>query len=253
MHVSDPHESEAVHEHYNLAWLRLPNGRVLLSALTTVPDEEEVTFEVFAADKPVDTTEVPGDASLDSMSHVFRTKPVLGVAQVVWEPPASFEPGLDGRFTTSNGDIAVPVFRVGHERTGTTAHDSWPSHQIAVLFDRDFVKREFAGQKGMKIEIISEAQSYQRMVPTTEALPFDDRHYALRFEGLRPEGTFSIIAHYEQGTRTLLRDVPFDEVDDHGPATEQPPPPIEIPDRPEEQEDPTGPVESPPASERWLL
>jgi hypothetical protein len=231
-HVEDPAEAEAIHEHFDLRWLRLPNGKVLLSTLTTVADEEEVRFEVFAADGPVDGSDDPPAGSLDEgISKVLITHPVLGVAQVVWEPPAAFEPGLDGRYTTSDGRSRMPVFRVTHPRTGTVAHDSWPSHQVAVLFDRNFLDRTFTAPERVRVELVCEAQGYQRIVSCKDASPYDDTHYVVRFEGLRPEGTFTVSVDYGNDVRrTLLQDVPFAMLDDHGPEAGPPAPRAETPD-----------------------
>lgn len=85
-HVQDPVEAEFVHHHYDLRWLPLSNGGVLLSALTTLQDDDEVSFEVFRTGDvsgPEDVREENIDATLSGpLTGIVRK----GVAQVVWMP-----------------------------------------------------------------------------------------------------------------------------------------------------------------------
>ena len=90
-HVYDPPPAELVHRHVDLRWLELRNGKVLLSALTTLPDESEVTFQVFRT-KPIErgidisSTVLDGPLS-EEIPGIVRG----GVAQVIWDAPESFE------------------------------------------------------------------------------------------------------------------------------------------------------------------
>ncbi len=226
-HVEEPPEAEVVHTHYDPRWLELPNGKYLLSSLTTVADDEEVQFEVFAAATPIDGPDLPDAATLgESMGSVQTTKPRFGVAQVVWQPPAQFAPSLDGRIETNAGERAVPVFRVTHPRTGTVTYDSWPSNHVAVLFDRSFVDNEFSAHPATSVELIDEAGGFRDRKLASEAQPYDDKHYALRFSGVPPQGRYTLLLRYgDEATLTLLEDVSFASLDDHGPLGRLPPHP----------------------------
>ena len=99
-HVRDRDPRFSQHRHFSSAWLSLPDGRYLLSALTTVPDDEDVTFEVFLAPEPVDET--AGEPSLGpALSGPLASTPERGVAQVIWTPPDDFAPNAEGRLPGS--------------------------------------------------------------------------------------------------------------------------------------------------------
>jgi hypothetical protein len=131
------------HRHFDLRWLALPSGKLLLGALTTVPDGGEVTFDGFWS-IPI--------AGLDDLSESTLGDPMFGpkiglvragVAQLVWDPP----PGLD-LFDTDRWLVAstsarpadlwanpqrarVPVFRV--RGGGATAISPPPGDDVARL------------------------------------------------------------------------------------------------------------------------
>ncbi len=124
MHVIDPVPEAPLHRHFDLRWLDLPNGKLLLSALTSVPDDEEVTFQVFRT-KPVTSADALDDESLGEA--LCEPKPALirgGIAQLVWEPPPGFSLfGLDAWLVPIEATSAasawgaepracLPVFRV---------------------------------------------------------------------------------------------------------------------------------------------
>lgn len=110
-HVDEVTTSDLVHRHYDLRWLALPNRRILLSALTTLADDDVVTFQVFRT-KPVSGPEEVYDENLGpSISAEMRGIVRLGVAQVVWDPPEGFDL-LDFRAWK------VPVAH-------TSAHEIW--------------------------------------------------------------------------------------------------------------------------------
>lgn len=87
-HVEDPTVEDLVHMHFDLRWLALPNGKILLSALTTLADDAPVSFQVFSSKPATGPQEIAlGKALSEPMSGIVR----LGVAQVVWDPPDGFE------------------------------------------------------------------------------------------------------------------------------------------------------------------
>ena len=85
-HVEELAPSKYQHRHFDLRWLQLDNGAWLLSALTTLPDDAEITFEPFRL-QPLSPEEEVTDEKLDvplgkSAKGIIRG----GVAQVVWKP-----------------------------------------------------------------------------------------------------------------------------------------------------------------------
>ncbi len=123
-HVIEPEPAEAIHRHFDLRWLMLPNGKLLLSAVTTMPDDGEVTFQVFRT-KPIASAAELGDDALDE--PLCEPKLALvrgGIAQLVWEPPDGFSLfDIDGWLVADavpEGSAvwspaqraAIPVFRV---------------------------------------------------------------------------------------------------------------------------------------------
>lgn len=145
-HVADPRKEDCRHTHYDLRWLPLPNGRVLLSALTTLPNGAEVNFQVFRSKPVVSADEVGlgdlGEALSDRAVGLVRN----GVAQRAWDPgeldvfdsDGWFE-GLSWELTVSDPDTAwdadnrlrVPVFRV--EGGGSEAVSGPPARQLHQL------------------------------------------------------------------------------------------------------------------------
>lgn len=89
-HVQDTHPEDAHHHHFDLRWLRRNDGSALLSALTTVPDGESVTFQVFRSAPVSGPTDLePGS---EAISGVLSGTVRMGVAQVIWEPPEDCDP-----------------------------------------------------------------------------------------------------------------------------------------------------------------
>lgn len=89
-HVIDPPPSDLVHRHFDLRWLSLTNGKLLLSALTTLPEEHEVSFQVFRSEPASSPAELTMDNLGAPVSEVLTGLIRNGVAQVVWEPPQDF-------------------------------------------------------------------------------------------------------------------------------------------------------------------
>jgi hypothetical protein len=142
-HVIDPEPGEAMHRHFDLRWLLLPNKKLLLSAVTTVPDDGEVTFQVFRT-KPISSIDELGDDALGEALCERKVGLIRGgIAQLVWEPPEGFslfdldtwaEPiavqrGADAWNATQRARI--PVFRV--EGGGTSAISPPPGDDVGRL------------------------------------------------------------------------------------------------------------------------
>jgi hypothetical protein len=113
-HVEEVALAELVHRHFDLRWLDLPNGKILLSALTTLPEGAPVDFQVFRT-APIENQEAIAAETLaeplsDSLRGIIRG----GVAQVVWEPPEGFDlyaPALVPMTVEEFAEAAVPVAR----------------------------------------------------------------------------------------------------------------------------------------------
>ena len=113
-------------------------------------------------------------------------------------------------------------------------YDSWAqkcpaenrSFTVAVLIDRHIADREFTAHAATRLRLTNGSCSYDRTLRTSDALPFDEDYYILRFH-LVPEGdSFSLFKELTDGHwMTLFENVPYDELDDHGPS--HPPPEVE--------------------------
>lgn len=122
-HVIDPGPAELVHRHFDLRWLLLPNDRVLLSALTTLADGDEIVFQVFRT-KPLGSSDLISEAVLgepisDEISGLIRGS----VAQLAWDDPIApslleptvepIEEGIDLHALLSlENRVRLPVFTV---------------------------------------------------------------------------------------------------------------------------------------------
>lgn len=142
-HIAERREADCRHEHYDLRWMLLPNGRVLLSALTTLPDDSDVHFQVFRS-KPVASADEAGvDDTEEPLSERVAGVVRKGVAQVVWDPgdldvfddelwfePITWEMTIADPVAAWNADnlLRVPVFRV--DGGGAVAVSGPPARQI---------------------------------------------------------------------------------------------------------------------------
>ncbi len=121
-HVREPRASEIQHRHFDLRWLPLPNGKLLLSALTTLPDGDSIRFQPFWT-KPISSQdeigpEALGEAVAEPMEGLIRG----GVAQLVWAPPKDHdmlsprlhpddqEPRSAAEVLQARPRVMVPVF-----------------------------------------------------------------------------------------------------------------------------------------------
>ena len=213
-HVVDARWADVEHHQFRANWLELPSGRYLLSTLTTLPDDEDIEFQVFAASEPLDRIPNPtAEQRLEPMSGVIVTKARHGVAQVVWEPPADFAPGVDGRIVSSVHGRVVPTFRASHSRTTTHIHDSFPAHEVGILFHRGAPGSAFTGHHATKLVLESEDNGFQAELASTDARPWDDEHYVLRFEGTPPQGRYSLRVVYADGAEIVVfKDLPYDQL-----------------------------------------
>ncbi len=151
-HVRDPVQEEFAHHHYDLRWLPLPNGGVLLSALTTLQDGDDVTFQAFRTGDVRGPEDVHEDNLDRPLSEPLAGLVRSGVAQVVWMPPEGedeFDPfNIDDWYVPvdfeaaganpaaiwqSGPTLRPPVFRV--DGGGATALSKPPGqdpHRIRV-------------------------------------------------------------------------------------------------------------------------
>lgn len=218
-HVRETDPANAQHEHFSPSWLQLPNGRFMLSVLTTVPEDEAVTFEVWRSAEPVDDTSHASPSFFDEpLSESITINPVRGVAQIVWEPPDAFAPSEAGRVETTEGEAGwVPVFRVHHEGStsgqSATRHASFPGRALVVLFSRSELDGTFEGSEVHELELTCDNGMSQRR-PATAAIEADAANYVLRFEGFPESGTFTLIAHHGDHTQhTVFEGVEYTQLE----------------------------------------
>lgn len=123
-HVLEPNLRAVEALHFDLRWLPLENGKVLLTALTTLPEEAPVTFQVFKTDPILNAAEIREEVLQHELSQPMEGEVVLGVAQVVWDPPDDFDIHDFAAWQAKNratdpleawnnpAGATVPVFRV---------------------------------------------------------------------------------------------------------------------------------------------
>lgn len=212
-HVRDAAFADVEHHHFRLAWLKLDSGDFLLSALTTVPDEEPLQFQVFAASEPTDGESAPPEGRLvrplgDSMS----SNPEAGVATVRWRPPADFAPTARG--TIGDAD-EVPVFRVHHERSGAIAFDSFEGHDLALVIDRHDTDGLYTPRATTRVELRDTNGDTTVARPLREAVELDSHHFVMKFVGVDPRARYSLRVLYEDGPGvTLLDDASYADLPD---------------------------------------
>lgn len=207
-HVREQNPTQAVHHHFLPSWLPLTNDKYMLSVLTTLPDEAEVVFEVFAS---ADRVTVP-ERRPTQITGAWPTVQIVGraqagVAQVVWDPPPEFAPGDDGRFAGS-----VPGFAASHGETSTVCHASYPAHVITILLDapEDASALVFEGTL-----ILSNSFGDEVTFVAEDAEPYDAEHLAFRLEGANASASYSLtIVSDGHEPVVLFEDVAFEELHD---------------------------------------
>lgn len=100
-HIWDDSDQHRADFHFDPRWKLLPNGRWLLSALTTCSDEQPVEFQVWRTGPARGPDDVHTGNLAESVSDVMLGVVRAGVAQVVWKPdqPAELDelqPHADG-------------------------------------------------------------------------------------------------------------------------------------------------------------
>lgn len=114
-HVRDPDPARAEHKHFSPMWRRLPDGDYALSVLTTVPDDEEVVFEVVTGAEALNGPAADASGITAVLSESLPSHPHRGVASVTWTPPTTFLPNAQGRVRLEEGgQESTPAFRVSH-------------------------------------------------------------------------------------------------------------------------------------------
>lgn len=209
-HVQEAPVASALHHNFSPSWLPLTNGKYLLSVLTTVPNGDEVVFEVFASEDRVTTPERRPTEVVEPWPSAEITSVVEhGVAQVVWDPPPQFTPGPDGRV----GGV-VPGFAASHEGTQTVAHASYPAHVITILLARhsDGAAAPLDGKLVLSdtsgTEVVFEAGSEQS---------YDDAHDAFRLEGASEHESYTLVHEREGHPQVVYFErIPFADLGTHG-------------------------------------
>ncbi len=151
-HVADLSAASVQHTHWDLRWLALPNGKILLSALTTLPDDAEVRFRVFRSKAVEHPDEVGSDGLEEPLSDSLVGLTRLGVAQVVWEPDEGLDVfDTDAWFDGHDWDasvadplaawdapnlVRVPVFKVtGGGADAISGPPARQAHQLRIDVD----------------------------------------------------------------------------------------------------------------------
>lgn len=180
---------------YDPRWLALGNGKYLLSALTTVADDEEVQFQVYE-----DAQRSPSGA----LGNALAAKPSMGVVHVVWDAPDEWSPS-DG----------IPVFEVLHAGSGASALSPWPqTDTVRLLFAALDAEGPFP-QRPESYRLRATSGLHDERRPVTDAIRSSLHHFALEFPNAPTGDRFDLHCDFHgEGVfdATLLEDVPFDEL-----------------------------------------
>ena len=137
-HVVEPPPSTVEQRFFRPGWLVVFDGkRLLLSVLTTLPDEEEVRFTVHATRERVASRRGQIVRNLEEQPLLGITR--MGVAQVVWEPPPELMPDRNGRVQL-DGEPHSLAFVASSDRVAGGLFSGWPlqEHEYFVrLHDAD--------------------------------------------------------------------------------------------------------------------
>lgn len=198
-HVKEVQAAASIHHHYAGSWLRLTNGHVLLSVLTTVGDGEALAFTV---------REEGGEALAELEGTVQQ-----GVGQVVWDPPEDLR--LPDQLDATPG---APYFDVLHESTSTTARQPWCLGGGAgtVVLHTD-IEYEYAADADVAFTLAEISGRYSSTLrPETDGVS-DRGHTALHFESLPEDGVYTLLLRDHTGAeQPLFEDVPFGKIEQLG-------------------------------------
>lgn len=198
-HVTEGGAEASTHHHYAGSWLRLTNGHVLLSVLTTVSKGEALAFTV---------REEGGEALADLKGTVQH-----GVGQVVWDPPEHLR--LPDELDAAPGG---PYFDVLHESTSTTARQPWCLGGGAgtVVLHTD-IEHEYAADADVDFTLIETSGRYSSTL-RPEADGVSDRgHTALYFESLPEDGVYTLLLRDHTGAKQpLFEDIAFNDIEQLG-------------------------------------
>ncbi len=157
-HVDDQ-SLEHPHLHVDLRWLPLPDGRVLLTAVTSLADGDEVEFRVFRSGPVEGPQDVREDNLREPLSDVIPGTVTMGIAQAIWTPEEGLDPfdfdewyvPLDYEAVVrdpvmgwSQGDgVCPPLFTVrGGGATALSEPPGQDLHRIRFVFEDGADARE---------------------------------------------------------------------------------------------------------------
>lgn len=182
---------------YDPRWLDLGGGKYLLSALTTVPADQEVEFQVYEDDQ--------GTASV-MLGEALDAKPIKGVVHVVWD-------ALDDWNPTSR----EPVFEVLHIASGARTRCPWPrADTVRLLFAALDAEGSFPSERPESYRLRSTSGLYDERRSVTDVVRSSLHHFALEFHEAPVDARFDLHCDFhgeEAFDATLFEDVPFDELD----------------------------------------
>ncbi len=204
---------------YDPRWLALEDGKYLLSALTTVPEGEEVELQVYE-----DAQRAPAGA----LGHVLTAKPIMGVVHAVWEAPA----GWLAPSPQAPAD-RVPVFEVVHAGSGARALAPWPrTDTVRLLFAALDAEGPFPSDRPESYRLRATSGLYDERRPVTDVVRSSLHHFALEFPNAPTDARFDLHCDFhgeDAFDAVLLADVPFAELSsacsEGTRCFEEPPPP----------------------------
>ncbi len=182
---------------YDPRWLALTNGRFLLTALTTLPDDAPVTFRVF------DTTD--GIELGEPLSVELCGVVKLGVAMVVWAPDG----GVPGEPPVAPHRAA---FKVCDADARAEAIKPWPLTSPArLLIDTAHDEHE---DLELRFRLRSTDGAFEQELHISEATPYSAHYVQLEFTDVPVESRF--ILEYDEAGGTEFDGVYFEDVVLHG-------------------------------------
>ncbi|MGH1348880.1 MAG: hypothetical protein ACRBN8_45515 [Nannocystales bacterium] len=210
-HAVESSYDSARHHHFLPSWLELTNGRYMLSVLTTVPEGETMEFQVFAASQRIQGDQLEPHGILgEPLGATTVCTPRLGVAQVVWVPPADFSPNADGQVVFPEGK-RHPVFRVSHPLSQSEAYGPWPRLGV-VLLSTD-VPANLNQRDALQYRLFAEDGSYDVTQSAADAVD-SDGYLDLYFRGLPKRARYSLtITEIGGGQTQVFENMPFSQLE----------------------------------------